>query len=89
MEDTFGLSAFERGVVGSIVVVPSLVVLPFVGRLNDRLFRASPPRSLVLCAGLISLFGVFVTVALFMPNQASFVAAAGARPRCAPTPGSC
>jgi ABC-type branched-subunit amino acid transport system ATPase component len=73
MEDTFGLSAFERGAVGSIVVVPSLVVLPFVGRLNDRLFGESPPKSLVLCAGLISLFGVFVTVALSMPNEAWFV----------------
>ena len=73
LEDEFGLSAFERGAVGSIVVVPSLLALPFVGRLNDRLFRASPPQSLVLCAGLISMFGLFVTVALFMPNVALFV----------------
>jgi ABC-type branched-subunit amino acid transport system ATPase component/MFS family permease len=83
MEDTFGLSAFERGVVGSIVVVPSLLVLPFVGGLNDRLFRGSPPRSLVLCAGLISLFGVFVTVALAMPNEATFVAALALATTCA------
>ncbi len=74
MEDTFGLSAFGRGIVGSLAVVPSLLALPFLGKLNDRLFRQSPPRSLLLCAGLISLFGVFVTVALFMPNRASFTA---------------
>lgn len=74
MEDTYGLSAFERGVIGSIVVVPSLLALPFLGRLNDRLFGASPPKSLVLCAVLISLFGVFVTVALAMPNRVSFAA---------------
>ncbi len=83
MEDTFGLSAFERGVVGSIVVVPSLVALPFLGGLNDRLFRASPPRSLVLCAGLISLFGVFVAVALSMPNRALFAAVLALATMCA------
>ncbi|MET0904183.1 MAG: ATP-binding protein [Acidimicrobiales bacterium] len=83
MEDTFGLSAFERGAVGSIAVVPSLLVLPFVGRLNDRLFRASPPRSLVLCATLISMFGVFVTVALFMPNEVWFVVALAVATSCA------
>ena len=83
MQDTFGLSAFQRGVVGSIVVVPSLLTLPFVGGLNDRLFRDSPPKSLVLCAGLISLFGVFVTVALFMPNRVSFVAALALATLCA------
>ena len=49
MEDTFGLSAFERGAVGSIAVVPSLLVLPFVGRLNDRLFRGRR-RSRWCCA---------------------------------------
>ena len=74
LKDHYGLSAFERGMVGSIIVVPSLIALPFVGKLNDRLFRSSPPKSLVLCAGLISLFGVFVTVALFMPVLAAFVA---------------
>ena len=75
MQDEFGLSALGRGVVGSIAVVPALVALPLVGKLNDRLFRTSPPRSLVLCAGLISSFGLFLTVALFMPNLATFVIA--------------
>src|SRR6185503_5078445 len=83
MEDTYGLSALQRGLVGSIVVVPSLLALPFVGGLNDRLFRDSPPRSLVLCAGLISLFGVFVTVALFMPNRVAFVVALALATLCA------
>ncbi len=58
-------------------------MLPFVGRINDRLFRQSPPRSLLLCAGLISLFGVFVTVALSMPNEASFVAMLAVATLCA------
>ena len=83
MEDTFGLSAFERGAVGSVAVVPSLLLLPLLGKLTDRLFRASPPRSLVLCAALISLFGVLVTVALFMPNQATFVAVLALATSCA------
>ena len=85
MEDAFGLSAFQRGVIGSLVVVPSLVALPLVGRLNDRLFRESPPKSLLLCAGLIPLFGVFVTVALQMPNRASFVAFLALATLCANT----
>ncbi len=85
MEDAFGLSAWQRGVIGSLVVVPSLFALPLVGRLNDRLFRESPPKSLLLCAGLIPLFGVFVTVALRMPNRASFVAFLALATLCANT----
>ncbi len=72
MKDEFGLSALERGTVGSLVVVPSLLVLPLLGRLNDRLFGESPPRSLVMCAALIALFGIFVSVAVQMPNLVSF-----------------
>ena len=73
LEDHFGLSALRaRG--GRLDRRRPVADRAAVrGRLNDRLFRASPPQSLVLCAGLISLFGVFVTVALFMPNVASFV----------------
>lgn len=83
MQDEFGLSALGRGVVGSIAVVPALAALPFVGKLNDRLFRTSPPRSLVLCAGLISSFGLFLTIALFMPNLATFVIAFAFATMCA------
>jgi ABC-type branched-subunit amino acid transport system ATPase component/MFS family permease len=72
MKQEFGLSALGRGVVGSLVLIPTLVALPLLGRLNDRLFRESPPQSLVVCAALIAFYGLMVALALRMPNVVAF-----------------
>jgi ABC-type branched-subunit amino acid transport system ATPase component/predicted MFS family arabinose efflux permease len=68
LEDEFGLGALERGLVGSAVVLPGLVFLAIVGPRIDRLFRASPPRSLVFIGALIAGFGVFIVIAVLMPT---------------------
>ncbi len=67
-DEELGLSAFERGLVGSATLVPGLVVIPFVGRSADERFRESPPRSMVLVGALIAGFGVLFTLGLWMPT---------------------
>jgi ABC-type branched-subunit amino acid transport system ATPase component/predicted MFS family arabinose efflux permease len=68
LEDKFDLSAFERGLVGSAVVVPGLLLLAVVGRRVDQLFRRSPPKALVFIGALIAGFGVFMVIGVFMPT---------------------
>jgi len=68
LEDSLGLSAWERGVFGALVAIPGVVALAIVAPRSDALFRRSPPASLVLVGSLIAVFGVLVVVALAMPN---------------------
>jgi ABC-type branched-subunit amino acid transport system ATPase component/sugar phosphate permease len=77
LEDHYGLDAFERGIVGSITVLPALVTIPFAGRLMDRRFRRSPETALVLVAMLVALFGVITVVALYMPSLVLLVVVFG------------
>ena len=67
-DEQLGLSAFERGLVGSATLIPSLVVIPFVGQSADERFSASPPRSMALVGALIAGFGSLFTLGLWMPS---------------------
>lgn len=72
LEDHYGLGAFERGLVGTIGGVGVLLVLPFVGRYYDKLYRESPTRALRL-VGLLVLPAALLTPAqYFMPSVALF-----------------
>ena len=68
--DKFGLTAFERGLLGSAVVVPGLIFIAIVGRRVDATFRRSPPATMVLIGALIGAFGVFIAISVFMPTVA-------------------
>ena len=68
LEDEFGLSAFERGLIGSSVIVPGLVLITVVGRRIDRIFRTNPPRTMIFIGSLVAAFGVFIVVAVLMPS---------------------
>jgi ABC-type branched-subunit amino acid transport system ATPase component len=68
LEDKFDLTAFERGLLGSAVVIPGLIFIAIVGRRIDAIFRRSPPRTMVLIGSLIGGFGVFIVVGVFMPS---------------------
>ena len=70
LEQRFGLDAFERGVFAALVAIPGVIAVAIVGRRIDRLFRDSPPRSLVFIGALIAAFGVFMAIGVFMPNVA-------------------
>jgi ABC-type branched-subunit amino acid transport system ATPase component/sugar phosphate permease len=66
--DTLGLSAWQRGIFGSLVAVPGIAALAIAAPRSDALFRRSPPSSLVFTGSLICAFGMLMVVGLFMPN---------------------
>ena len=68
LDDTLGLSAWQRGIFGSVVALPGIAALAIAAPRSDALFRRSPPSSLVFTGSLIGAFGVFIVVGLFMPN---------------------
>ncbi len=68
LEDDLGLSAWERGLFGSIVAVPGVIALAWAGPRADRLFRRSPAAAVVFVGALIGLFGMFIVIGLYMPN---------------------
>jgi ABC-type branched-subunit amino acid transport system ATPase component/sugar phosphate permease len=68
LKDEFGLSAWHRGVFGSLVAIPSIVALAIAAPRSDKLFRRSPPATLVFVGGLIASTGVFIVIGLVMPN---------------------
>ena len=74
LEEELGLSAFERGLVSSFVIVPGLVALTVVGRRSDDLVRQSPPAAIVLIGGLVACFGVLLVAGLYMPHVALLTA---------------
>ena len=65
LEDEFGLSAFERGVFGSLTILPAFVAVAFAGRRSDQLFQYSPPRAMVFLGSLVGAFGVFIVGAIY------------------------
>ncbi len=68
LDDHFGLTAWQRGVFGSVVAVPGIVALAIAAPRTDALFRRSPPASVVLVGSMIGVFGVFIVVGLYMPS---------------------
>lgn len=68
LEDQLGLSAWERGLFGSAVVVPSIVALAIVGPRADRLYRRNPAAAVALVGALVTGFGLFVVAGLYMAN---------------------
>jgi ABC-type branched-subunit amino acid transport system ATPase component/sugar phosphate permease len=72
-DDELGLSAFERGVLGTVIAIPTLVAIAVSGRSADARFRRSPPAAMALIGILLALFGAAITVAVWMPNVWSVV----------------
>jgi ABC-type branched-subunit amino acid transport system ATPase component len=68
MQDHFGLDAFKRGVVVTITGVGALLVLPFIGRYYDHLYRQDPARALRLIGFTLLPAALLTPVQYFMPN---------------------
>jgi ABC-type branched-subunit amino acid transport system ATPase component/predicted MFS family arabinose efflux permease len=77
LRDHYDLDALQRGLVSSAIVIPALLVIPFAGARNDRLFRDSPPKSVVLCGALIAGFGPLVVAGLYMPDLTLLIVVVG------------
>ena len=67
LEDELGMSAWERGVFGSLVVIPGIAALAIAAPRADRLFRRSPPAAMRFTGVLIAGFGAFIVAGLYMP----------------------
>jgi ABC-type branched-subunit amino acid transport system ATPase component/sugar phosphate permease len=76
LDEHFGLSAFKRSLVVSAPGVLAIAVVPLVARRFDRLFRQSPPLSLVLVGGLFIPAGILIGVQMAMPNAWLFAVVA-------------
>jgi ABC-type branched-subunit amino acid transport system ATPase component/sugar phosphate permease len=68
LKNGFGLSAWHRGVFGSLVALPSIAALALAAPRSDALFRRSPPAAFVFVGSLIAASGLFTVTGLFMPN---------------------
>jgi len=73
MEDEYGTKALGRGIAGTVGGVGVFVVLPFVGRFYDKLYRRDPERALRLIGLFILPAAVLTPVQYFMPNVVLFV----------------
>jgi ABC-type branched-subunit amino acid transport system ATPase component/predicted MFS family arabinose efflux permease len=73
LEDEYGAKAFDRGIAGTAGGFGVLLVLPFVGRYYDRLYRRDPERALRLIALCILPAAVLTPIQYFMPNIALWV----------------
>ncbi len=72
MEDHYGTDTFDRGVLGTIGGVGVLLVLPFVGKYYDGLYRRDPARALRFVGLTILPAALLTPVQFFMPNVIAF-----------------
>ena len=68
LEDYFGLDTTQRALLDAVTFLPTLISIPISSAYNDRIFRESPPRSMVFIGSLIAGFGVLVVAAAWMPT---------------------
>ena len=67
-EEELGLSAFERGIVSTVVAIPALAAIAVAGKRADNLFRRSPPAAMAFIGVLVAGFGIAQVGAIWMPN---------------------
>jgi ABC-type branched-subunit amino acid transport system ATPase component len=72
MEDHYGTSTFDRGVLTTIGSLGVLVALPFVGKYYDGLYRRDPARALRFVGLLILPAALLTPIQFFMPNVIAF-----------------
>src|SRR5271166_2603908 len=68
LQQQYHLDTFYRGLIATIGASCALVVLPFVGRRYDRLYRSDPSRAVALLGIMILPAAVLTPIQYFMPN---------------------
>lgn len=68
LDERFHLDAFHRALISAVPGVLGLAVVPVVAGRFDRLYRSSPPKTLVLVGALFLPAGLNVLVQMLMPN---------------------
>jgi ABC-type branched-subunit amino acid transport system ATPase component/sugar phosphate permease len=61
-DETYHFDAYKRGWVLSLTYLPALLVIPFAGRMGDRLFRKDPRNAVRIFGVLVIAYGVFLTI---------------------------
>ena len=74
LEEHFGLESFGRGIIGTINGVGLVLVLPFVARRYDALFRRDPAKAVRVLGLLIAPVGLILPIQYVMPNPTLFTA---------------
>ena len=74
LEDRYGLDAWGRAVVDTIVASGGVAGAVIGGRYGDRMFRTSPERSVALIGVALGLFGITAAVSVYMPSVYWFIA---------------
>jgi ABC-type branched-subunit amino acid transport system ATPase component/predicted MFS family arabinose efflux permease len=73
VEQQYHLDTFGRGVLATISASCALLVLPFIGRRYDKLYRRDPSKAVALLGLMILPAAVTVPVQYFMPNWILFM----------------
>ena len=73
MEDEYGLGTFGRGVVTSIGGVAAAILLPFIGRRFDAVYRRDPQVALRLVGAMLLPLAVTIPLQFSMPNEYFYV----------------
>ena len=68
LEEHFQLSAFERGIFGSLTVLPGFVGAAVSGKRADALFKEHPSRAMIFIGVLVVTFGAIQVVGIWMPT---------------------
>ena len=68
LQQQYHLDTFYRGLIATIGASCALVVLPFVGRRYDRLYRSDPSKAVALLGIMILPAAVLTPIQYFMPN---------------------
>ncbi len=76
LERRFGLDAWGRAIVTTIVASGSVVGAMIGGRYGDRLFRRAPERSVIFIGLAIILLGITLPVSVYMPTVYWYMAVA-------------
>ena len=72
LEEELGLSAGERGVVGTITAAGAVVGAAIGGRRADTLFRRNPQLTLQFAGGALAALGVGFALQAYAPNVVVF-----------------
>jgi ABC-type branched-subunit amino acid transport system ATPase component/predicted MFS family arabinose efflux permease len=73
LEDEYGYGAYTRGWMLAIAWSGSIVTIPVLGAVGERLFAKAPPSLLHLAAALLFGYGLFVVIALQFDAPAPFL----------------
>lgn len=73
MEAEYGLGTFKRGVVTSIGGVAAAILLPFIGRRFDAVYRRDPQLALRLIGAMLLPLAVTIPIQFLMPNEYLYV----------------